>query len=252
MSNISKIQFNYFYFFLLHKIFSFLFHKYYFNFYFIKSFEASTMLNIIFLEKKLIQEKKLKIKKNEKNFVIRSRVKKEHSYKSLNLLLNISEFVSANQKEIYLKNYNRMRMSFFLKNNLILQKKKFIENFYFLKLNKLLNVFFMKAKGTGTIFFVQYRIYGLGFKIKKSSFNCGRSLRFDIGFGHGIYYKLPMQIKCLKRKRRFLLYSTNFCSLIFTKNHIDHLKILNPYKIRGLKDLKHEIKMKKGKKQSKK
>ena len=110
----------------------------------------------------------------------------------------------------------------------------------------------MKIKSIGNIFFIQYRIYGLGFKLKKSSLFNGRLLRFEIGFGHGIYYKLPTNIKCLKRKRRFFFYSNDYHNLIFVKNHINNLKSLNPYKIRGLKDVKYEIKMKKGKKQSKK
>jgi len=164
--------------------------------------------------------------------------------------LNISEFVCNEQKEIYFKEFTRS--SFFLLNNLILQKHFIIEKLYYKKLDKFFNAHFMKIKSIGNIFFIQYRIYGLGFKLKKSSLVNGRLLRFEIGFGHGIYYKLPINIKCLKRKRRFFFYSNDYHYLIFVKNHIDNLKLLNPYKIRGLKDVKYEIKMKKGKKQSKK
>jgi hypothetical protein len=241
------IKFDYQYYFFLNKKLNFIF-LHYFNLYFIFILDILTLLNLIFLKKKLIKEKNLN--QFSKNIlVIESRLKKEKNSEYLKLL-NVSEFVSSRQKEIYLKSYQRI--SFFLKTNLILQKKFINEKFYFLKLNETLNLYFMRAKTLGTIFFIQYRIYGLGFKIKKSNFLNGRSLRFDIGFGHGIYYKLPIEIKCLKRKRRFLLYSNDFHYLIFVKNHIDKLKVLNPYKIRGLKDIKYQIKIKKGKKQSKK
>jgi hypothetical protein len=247
MYNTQLIKFNYQYYFLFNKKLNFIFLNY-FNLSFIFIVNILTLLNVIFLKKEIIKEKNLN--QFSKNIlVIESRLKKEKNSEYLKLL-NISEFVSSGQKEIYFKNYQRI--SFFLKNNLILQKKFINEKFYFLKLNKTLNLYFMKAKSFGTTFFIQYRIYGLGFKIKKSNFLNGRCLRFDIGFGHGIYYKLPIHIKCLKRKRRFLLYSNDFHYLIFVKNHIDKLKVLNPYKIRGLKDIKYQIKIKKGKKQSKK
>jgi hypothetical protein len=166
--------------------------------------------------------------------------------------LNISEFVSSNkQNEIY---YNSNREIYFLKNNLVIFKK-FSTNLdlnYEKKINKNFYNYFFKIKNLGNFFFVQYRIYGLGFKIKKSYLAGTRSLRFEIGFGHGIYYILPSNVKCLKRKRRFFLFSDNFNELQFVKNHINKFKLLNPYKIRGLKDLKKQIRMKKGKKQSKK
>jgi ribosomal protein L6P/L9E len=121
-----------------------------------------------------------------------------------------------------------------------------------LKLDKIFYNYFLKIKNLGNFFFIQYRVYGLGFRIKYSSLNNSRSLCFEIGYGHGIYYILPLEVKCLKRKRRFLIFSNDLQILNYTKMHIDNLKLLNPYKIRGLKDLKYEIKMKKGKKQSKK
>jgi hypothetical protein len=245
MSNLQKFMYNRYYYFFLKKNLKFLFFDY-FTIYFAILIDASNFLNLIFQKKKFMQEKKLE-SSFENVLVLESLVKKKENIE-ISKFLDISEFVFSKQKEIYLNNYT----SFFLKNNLILQKKFIIEKFYFVKLNRLFHTYFMKVKSLGNVFFVQYRIYGLGFKIKKSSLMHGRFLRFDLGFGHGIYYRLPLQIKCLKRKRRFLFYSTDFHCLVFLKKHIDSFKLLNPYKIRGLKDLKDEKKMKKGKKQSKK
>lgn len=253
MFNTKLRSFNYDCYFFLYKNVEFFFYFNIYMIYFIKLQNVLNLLNLIFLEKLLLicdQEKKLKGSMN--NVLVKEgRLKKEKKYEIFNFL-NISEFVySHKQKEIYLNRFN-IRIGFFLNNHLVLQKKFIDDKFYFLKLNKIFNLFFMKIKTLGTIFFVQYRIYGLGFKIKKSGLLNGRSIRIDIGFGHSIYYRLPSVIKFLKRKRHFLLYSTNFTHLVFVKNHINNFKLLNPYKIRGLKDLKYDIKMKKGKKQSKK
>lgn len=245
MYNIEKIIFNKnFYIFLNFKVTS----LYYFTIFFMDVINVLHFLNLIEFNKEDVNEKKKN--QNLKNVLIKeSRVKKDIKNEVINFL-NISEFVTQQQKEIYLNSY--FRISFFLKNNLILQKNFIQEKFYFLKLNKIFTLYFMRIKTLGIVFFVQYRIYGLGFKIKKSSFNNDRFLRFDIGFGHGIFYKLPIEVKCLKRKRKFLLYSVDYNVMVFVKKHIDNFKLLNPYKIRGLKDLKYELKMKKGKKQSKK
>ncbi len=212
----------------------------------------------IFLNYKDITSKKNSLisKENNNNIFITTLVKTSRIHKDFIEInfnyLNISEFVFSNkQKEIY---YNSNREIYFLKTNLVIFKKFSItlnlnyEN----KINKNFYNYFFKIKNLGNFFFVQYRIYGLGFKIKKSYLSGTRSLRFEIGFGHGIYYILPCNVKCLKRKRRFFLFSNDFSQLQFVKSHIDKFKLLNPYKIRGLKDLKREIKMKKGKKQSKK
>ncbi len=185
------------------------------------------------------------------NLVKVGRINKHFTEVNFNYL-NISEFVSSNkQNEIY---FNSNRKIYFLKNNLVIFKKfsTSLDLNYEKKINKVFYNYFFKIKNLGNFFFVQYRIYGLGFKIKKSYLAGTRSLRFEIGFGHGIYYMLPSNVKCLKRKRRFFLFSDNFSELQFVKNHINRFKLLNPYKIRGLKDLKKQIKMKKGKKQSKK
>ena len=219
MYNIQKVNFNYQYYFFFIKNLEF-FSLNYVLLYFITLSNILNLLNLIFIKKNIIQEKKLN--KNSKNLlVINSRIKKENKVQILQFL-NISEFVYNEQKEIYSKKF--IRSSFFLKNNLILQKQFIIEKLYYKRLDKFFNAYFMKIKSIGNIFFIQYRIYGLGFKLKKSSLFNGRLLRFEIGFGHGIYYKLPTNIKCLKRKRRFFFYINYYNNLIFFKNHINNLK----------------------------
>lgn len=190
----------------------------------------------------------LNLRKN--SLVYQSRVIKKKEYTKFFSLLNISEFVVNKQKEIYLRSNNRKL--FLLKANLIFQKKFIFDLLYFNKLNKSIYNYFFKIKNLGNFFFLQYRIFGLGFKIKRSSLLNSRGLRFEIGFGHGIYYALPTMVKCLRRKRRFFIFSSDLMQLNYIKKHINDFKHLNPYKIRGLKDVKLHVKMKKGKKQAKK
>jgi hypothetical protein len=99
-------------------------------------------------------------------------------------------------------------------------------------------------------FFCEFRIIGLGFKLKRISFDGNRALKFDIGFGHYILYLLPLEIKCIKRKRKFVLFSQDPILLNNTVNQIETFKLLNPYKIRGLKNTKKILRIKEGKKQS--
>ena len=232
-----KFNLDFFFNFFLQKKFDSIYHKIDVDIF----FDICQLLNYL-KKNKTVQEKNMNF------FVKESRVLKEYNYENLNFL-NISEFVSRKQKEIY---FEKQKNTFFLKSNLIIQKNYITDLKYLNKLDKNILKYFINIKNLGNFFFVQYRVFGLGFRIKKSSFYNTRSLRFDIGFGHGIYYSLPMAVKCLKRKRRFFIYSDNLFILNFIKIHINNLKLLNPYKIRGLKDLKHEIKMKKGKKQTKK
>lgn len=99
-------------------------------------------------------------------------------------------------------------------------------------------------------FYLEYRVVGLGFKIKRSSFKTSRSLILDIGFSHIIKYVLPDTVKILKGKRKFFLVSSNLQHLYIVAQHLHLLRVLNPYKIRGLKRLDKDIKMKAGKKQT--
>ena len=122
MYNIQKVNFNYQYYFFFIKNLEF-FSLNYVLLYFITLSNILNLLNLIFIKKNIIQEKKLN--KNSKNLlVINSRIKKENKVQILQFL-NISEFVYNEQKEIYSKKF--IRSSFFLKNNLILQKQFIIE-----------------------------------------------------------------------------------------------------------------------------
>lgn len=114
------------------------------------------------------------------------------------------------------------------------------------------NFFFKYGLNEDNFFFVKYRLYGLGFKMKKIVFQNQRLLSFEIGLGHRVVYLLPEVVKCFKRKRHFFIFSNKQFILNNISLHFSKFKSLNPYKIRGIKDVKLNMKMKKGKKQGQK
>lgn len=115
-------------------------------------------------------------------------------------------------------------------------------------LTKLLKIF---LKGLSQGFFCEFRIFGLGFKVKKSSYKTGHSLKFDLGYSHILRIELPHNIKFFRVKRRFLLFSNDYFILTIFKKHIYNFRLLNPYKLRGLKLTGMVYKSKQGKKQNK-
>ena len=106
-------------------------------------------------------------------------------------------------------------------------------------------------KGISQGFFIEFRIIGLGFRVKKSGFSMTRSLKFDLGYSHTIRLILPKNIKIARVKRRFFIFSNDLNTVNIFSRQIKLLKQLNPYKLRGLKISNEELKMKPGKKQTK-
>lgn len=106
-------------------------------------------------------------------------------------------------------------------------------------------------KGISQGFFVEFRVIGLGFRVKKSGFSMTRSLKFDLGYSHTIRLILPKNVKIGRVKRRFFIFSNDLGTVNVFSRQIKLLKQLNPYKLRGLKVSSEELKMKPGKKQTK-
>lgn len=106
-------------------------------------------------------------------------------------------------------------------------------------------------KGISQGFFTEFRIIGLGFRVKKSGFLMTRSLKFDLGYSHTIRLILPRNVRIARVKRRFFIFSNDLNTVNIFSRQIKLLKQLNPYKLRGLKISDEELKMKPGKKQTK-
>jgi ribosomal protein L6P/L9E len=99
-------------------------------------------------------------------------------------------------------------------------------------------------------FFCEFKILGLGLRLKKSTELNLRSINLDLGYSHYINYFLPPEVKCIRRKKKFVIFSYDLIVLNQVIQHLEKLKPLNPYKIRGLKNIRRILVTKIGKKQS--
>jgi len=99
-------------------------------------------------------------------------------------------------------------------------------------------------------FFCEFKILGLGLRLKKASELNLKTIRLDLGYGHYIDYFLPLEIKCIRRKKKFVIFSYDLVMLNNVIRNLEDLKPLNPYKIRGLKNIRKTLVVKIGKKQS--
>lgn len=106
-------------------------------------------------------------------------------------------------------------------------------------------------KGLLQGFFLEFRIVGLGFKVKKGAYSLLKFVKFDIGFSHFIKMSLPSLIKFGRTKKRFMLFSNDHTTLKIILKNIQNLRKHNPYKTRGLKLTGLKTRVKPGKKQNK-
>jgi hypothetical protein len=137
--------------------------------------------------------------------------------------------------------------TFLAKNNFdFINLKKILENF------KILNFSNYNWKNLKTYFFCEFRILGLGLRLKKGLGENFRAVKLDIGHSHYISYILPPQVKCIRRKKKFVIFSYDLLIINKIIRHFENYKEVNPYKIRGLKNLRKSIRVKSGKKQNQK
>jgi hypothetical protein len=106
-------------------------------------------------------------------------------------------------------------------------------------------------KGLTQGFFLEFRMIGLGFKVKRTGKFLLRTIKFDIGFSHFIKMPLSNLVKLCRIKRRFLLFSIDYTTLKVLLKQIQNLRKHNPYKLRGLKLTGDKPRNKPGKKQTK-
>jgi hypothetical protein len=105
-------------------------------------------------------------------------------------------------------------------------------------------------------FFVRFRIVGLGYRVRRIFFNnlnninkLSRVLRFDVGYSHCIFYKMPNDVGVCVKKKKFIIYSLKPNLLSFVLYQIMKLRKLNKYKQKGILPEHLKIKLKSGKKQ---
>jgi hypothetical protein len=106
-------------------------------------------------------------------------------------------------------------------------------------------------KGLSQGFFFEFRIFGLGFKVKRSGDFGLRFIKFDIGFSHFIKFPLCKLVRIYRIKKRFLLFSIDYETIQIVLKQIRNVRKHNPYKVRGLKLTGGKYRVKSGKKQTK-
>ena len=106
-------------------------------------------------------------------------------------------------------------------------------------------------KGLTQGFFLEFRMVGLGFKVKRTGEFFLRGVKFDLGFSHFIKMPLSRVIRLYRIKRRFLLFSIDYDSIKILLKQIQNIRKHNPYKMRGLKLSGAKLRIKAGKKQTK-
>jgi ribosomal protein L6P/L9E len=138
------------------------------------------------------------------------------------------------------KNFNFLDESKF-------QNSSFEKAFFSHKLVKFLNNDWNNSKN---YFFCEFKILGLGLRLKKSNELNLRSISLDLGYGHYLDYFLPLEVKCIRRKKKFVIFSYDIIVLNNIIHNLESFKPISPYKIRGLRNVRKLLVTKIGKKQS--
>lgn len=107
------------------------------------------------------------------------------------------------------------------------------------------------AKGLLQGFFVEFKLVGLGFKVKKGGIFGLKNIRFDIGFSHFTKIAFSPVLKFVRGRKRFLIFSHDYFVLTSFIKNVQNIRKHNPYKTRGLKIMGLKVRTKPGKKQAK-
>lgn len=107
---------------------------------------------------------------------------------------------------------------------------------YFLLKKQLKRIYLGNARG----FICILELIGLGFSVTVK----GNVLRFNVGFNHSIYYKIPSNVIIKSKRKTLLVFSNCFFSLRKVIIDLKNFKKLSVYKLKGIKE-KNELYKKK-------
>lgn len=122
------------------------------------------------------------------------------------------------------------------KNLIFSSKEKNIENNIFLSNIK---TFFSMKKKMQDFFVSNMRgficileLIGLGFSVTAK----GEILRFNVGFNHSIYYKIPKEVIVRSKRKSLFLFSHSFFILRKVLVDLKNFRKLSIYKLKGIKE----------------
>ena len=81
---------------------------------------------------------------------------------------------------------------------------------------------------------------GLGFSVTSK----GNILRFNVGFNHSIFYKIPQDILVRSKRKTLFIFSISVFSLRKVIVDLKNFRKLSPYKLKGIKE-KNDLYIKK-------
>lgn len=159
------------------------------------------------------------------------------------------KFVNYNNKFTLITTIKNMFELFQIsKNFLFLLNKDTFGGNYSLKL--FLKYLSFLLKGIHQMFFIELKIVGLGYKIYKyKKFWDSKIICFKLGYSHLLKYVLPKNIHLVTGKRRILIYTNDYNTLMLIYQHLFFLKKVNPYKTKGIIDVNKQHVLKQGKQQ---
>lgn len=129
-------------------------------------------------------------------------------------------YISFNNK------INGLNQDFFLSN---------FNNFFSLK-KKLQKFYISNTRG----FVCLLEIIGLGFSVTAKQ----NVLRFNVGFNHSIYYKVPQDVVVRSKRKALFVFSNSFFSLRKAVVDLKNFRKLSVYKLKGIKE-KNDLYIKK-------
>lgn len=154
--------------------------------------------------------------------------------------------LSFNSFNFYLfNNIKNLNYQFQLNYNFFFLKKNLMNNFYFknfIERSKFLNILKKSFHFVTHGFCLHLELIGLGYSVTVKSTQS--LLRFNIGFNHSVYYKIPKNIIIKTKRKRLFLFSYSFFLLKKICVDLKNFRRLSVYKLKGIKD-KNELYIKK-------
>jgi len=117
-----------------------------------------------------------------------------------------------------------------------INKIKNSKDFFFFEKNKnffsirkqLQNIYISNIRG----FVCLLDLIGLGFSVTAKQ----NILRFNVGFNHSIYYKIPQDVIVRSKRKSLFIFSNSFFSLRKVVVDLKNFRKLSVYKLKGIKE----------------
>lgn len=146
--------------------------------------------------------------------------------KKLLKLKTEQKLLAKGSKLLFINCIDNKEHTFFLKD---------FKNFFSLK-KELQKFYVSNTRG----FVCLLELIGLGFSVTAKQ----NILRFNVGFNHSIYYKIPQNVVVRSKRKALFVFSNSFFSLRKVVVDLKNFRKLSVYKLKGIKE-KNDLYIKK-------